>query len=135
MACVSDTCREREREYNRERRWLLKAEGIAKYGGCCRSCGEKDIELLEFHHIDGGGDIHRRAQRTTDSVAILYREGWPAGIEVLCKPCHIETDRERLREAAKKGGVAATAKLTFDERSRRAKKAATKMWARKNGFA
>ena len=96
--------RERQSEYNKQyyrdhaerfqayvkKRWHERTEIIQqlKTGMSCTRCGNDDIRVLDFHHLD----------RTTKeaSVSDMIRRGWGkdriiqeiAKCEVLCANCH-----------------------------------------------
>ena len=66
----------------------IKAEAFERYGKVCAVCGESDTDVLQLHHINGDGGKHRREAGGIDTLYLLHAEGWPDGIEVLCKDCH-----------------------------------------------
>jgi hypothetical protein len=71
-----------------ERNHAIRLEVIAAYGGQCACCGETRWEFLQFDHIDGGGEQHRREIRDAALDRWLKRHGYPEGFRVLCSNCN-----------------------------------------------
>jgi len=73
------------------RRWAQKYILIRRFGGKCKRCGESNIVLLEFHHINKRGDRFRNNQsmwadrRMDASLLEEMKKG-----EILCRRCHQE---------------------------------------------
>lgn len=75
--------------YNRDWRRNLRLEVIAAYGGECTCCGEKEEAFLEAHHMDGGGNAHRRQLGGGAKMyGWLKRNGWPKNFGLLCSNCN-----------------------------------------------
>ena len=80
--------------YHRDYRKRQRIEAIAVYGGACDCCGETEPAFLTIHHVDGGGNAHRKevcgaARRGGQRFyAWLKRQGWPAGFAVRCWNCN-----------------------------------------------
>lgn len=100
-------CRDRVRQYardwaaknkeqinakNREKRWNLRLEVIAAYGGHCACCGEDDPHFLTIDHIynDGASERRKNQHGCGDKFYMwLRRRGWPKGRhQVLCSNCN-----------------------------------------------
>tara|TARA_B100000073_G_scaffold209672_1_gene173990 strand:- start:164 stop:586 length:423 start_codon:yes stop_codon:yes gene_type:complete len=68
---------------NRERRWRKKQERVNQLGGCCVGCGETNIDLLQFDHIDRTKKTGVISRLTNEQLKTeLYN------CQVLCKECH-----------------------------------------------
>lgn len=55
---------------------------------CCVHCGNTDLRVLCLHHIDGGGNEHRK-QYGNNFYNGLERDGYPEGLIALCANCHL----------------------------------------------
>ena len=68
----------------------LKEIVFNAYGGCkCACCGESGFEFLSLDHINGGGNIHKKAVGNNLSIyRQLIKEGFPDGFQVLCMNCN-----------------------------------------------
>jgi hypothetical protein len=80
------------RESARLRHRRHRERAVAVYGGCCGSCGA-DHGLLEFDHVDGGGEAHRAVESMRGYVARISLTGAPlmdVRLQLLCVPCHRE---------------------------------------------
>lgn len=82
--------RERMTAYRRGRRLAAKVGSLRHYGGVCACCGEADVRLLTFDHIEGGGTEHRRTNQTARNHmgSWLRDSGYPPGYQVLCFNCN-----------------------------------------------
>lgn len=77
--------RDRQRQYQRDRRARLRAEWIAEHGPCVK-CGSWDA--LEIDHIDPAQKSAHISGFWSRRPEVLYAE--LAKCQVLCKPCHLE---------------------------------------------
>ena len=59
-------------------------DGIPK----CAKCGDTRYIVLDFHHIGGKGNEHRREIGRTSLARWLKEQGYPDGYSVLCANCH-----------------------------------------------
>jgi hypothetical protein len=77
-------------DYARERRWAIKKEVMAHYGGRCRCCNETELAFLTIDHVGGWGKAHR--EEVGEVAQLVYadirRNGFPDGFQVLCHNCH-----------------------------------------------
>lgn len=81
--------RERMAANNRANRLRIKIEGLRHYGGVCACCGEADVRLLTFDHIDGGGRKHLAEVHAQGRLSTWLRNnGYPEGFQVLCFNCN-----------------------------------------------
>ena len=56
----------------------------------CACCGESHLEFLSLDHIDGGGNLHRKAVGGGSHFYLhLQREGFPPGYRVPCHNCNL----------------------------------------------
>lgn len=68
----------------------VKIECYEHYGGIvCVCCGERHIDLLTLHHIDGDGGGRHRQRGGKRFYLQLRAKGYPAGFEVRCYNCNI----------------------------------------------
>ena len=79
------------------------------YGGAACSfpgCDCVRLELLDLHHVGGGGNEHRRSIKMEGGGYAFYqwikRNGYPSGYAVYCPLHHREVELDL--KAAKKGG-------------------------------
>lgn len=68
---------------------------FAAYGGAeCACCGENERKFLTLDHINNDGAKHRMkiaGKRTASgwtTYVHLYRQGFPAGYQILCMNCN-----------------------------------------------
>ncbi len=67
----------------------LRVEVMAKYGGKCACCGEKELLFLEIDHIEGNGGKHRKAIGGGARMYMwLKKHGFPKGFQALCRNCN-----------------------------------------------
>jgi hypothetical protein len=66
--------------------------------GCSR-CGISEIDVLQVHHINGGGNAHIKeicaVGNSSKFYQWLYDNGFPPEFEVLCANCHILKHRKK----------------------------------------
>jgi hypothetical protein len=73
------------------RRFQLRLDTIAAYGGKCTCCGETQTEFLTIDHIEGDGAHERKHfDRSGQKMyAWLRRQGWPKDrYQLLCFNCN-----------------------------------------------
>ncbi len=87
--------RAKARGYAAKSRRKLRLEAIEAYGGKCVCCGEAEEAFLEFDHINGGGNAHRREVGSTKQVYVwLKANGYPANVfQLLCANCNRAKER------------------------------------------
>lgn len=81
----------RKREADLNLRKNLRSEVIyyCSYGTMeCSQCGEKSYELLEIHHLDYDGSIHRREIGESKIVRWAIENGFPENLGILCVKCN-----------------------------------------------
>jgi len=80
------------REYEKARYDRVRREVLDHYGPSCACCGETEIAFLTIHHINGGGNTHRR-QIFKGGHGPFYpwlkARGFPAGYQTLCQNCNV----------------------------------------------
>ena len=73
----------------RARRARVKTRVIGAYGGKCACCGEIERAFLVLDHVNGGGNIERKALGGNRPLYDkLIRENFPSGYQVLCCNCN-----------------------------------------------
>jgi hypothetical protein len=81
--------RARWSEMNRLNQRKRRERYIVGYGGKCECCGESRIEFLQVDHTGGGGTKERAAAGNGSRLMRhKIKEGFPAGMRVLCCNCH-----------------------------------------------
>jgi hypothetical protein len=74
------------------RRFRIRMEMIAAYGGCCACCGEQTTEFLTLDHIYNDGAAERRATKMPGNQRLIERlrkQGWPKDrYQLLCFNCN-----------------------------------------------
>ena len=75
--------REKVNAQCRARRRKKKQERVNHLGGCCVGCGQTNIDLLQFDHIDRTKKVDVIMRMPNDK---LYEE--LDNCQVLCKDCH-----------------------------------------------
>jgi hypothetical protein len=81
--------KEKCNEANRKSRRRLRAEVLEAYGNKCACCGEQEEAFLEVHHINGGGNKHRKELGGGAKVyGWLKRNNWPRDFELNCSNCN-----------------------------------------------
>jgi hypothetical protein len=71
-------------------RELRRRRAIQKLGGCCAECGESREMVLEIHHVNFNGNVHRK--EVDNLTAWVLREENPRvgefAVCLLCLNCH-----------------------------------------------
>lgn len=86
--------RERQRDRQRKSRLKRRQDAADALGGECVQCGEADIRLLDFDHIEAVGwrsaGVKANGQHNPNTINKMVREGGnPAEIyQLLCVRCH-----------------------------------------------
>ncbi len=82
---------EERRKKDRVRYLRLKCLVVDKYGGECVACGERDIYVLAFDHVEDDGAVRRR-NKLDATGAILYRAlvrcPVRTDLQVMCANCN-----------------------------------------------
>lgn len=96
------TARRRAREFKTQtpavkaRLSADRRKALRKLGGACACCGLglDFAPVLEFHHVNHNGDLHRRVMKAFSVGAVTWINETPAphlglfALEVLCVVCH-----------------------------------------------
>jgi hypothetical protein len=75
-------------------RIALRNQALELYGKTCACCGEHRYEFLDIHHVEGGGNKHRKSISGNKNfggylfLLWLKRNNWPSGFQVLCSNCN-----------------------------------------------
>lgn len=70
----------------------LKQDALNAYGGKCACCGESNYEFMAIDHINGGGNKHRKDNKTGSGLQFyrwLKKNKYPKGFRVLCHNCNV----------------------------------------------
>jgi len=79
-----------QRKYARIRNKKIRLKVLNHYSKgipSCACCGEKTIEFLSIHHINGGGAKHKKSL-SGHLYDWIIRENYPAGFQILCHNCN-----------------------------------------------
>ncbi len=80
------------REIDRRRSIRIKAQIIAKYGGCCKCCGESNLGFLTLDHVNNDGGVLRETGIHgvgSSFYSKLTREPLDDRLQVLCYNCNL----------------------------------------------
>jgi hypothetical protein len=96
---LQSRCRACTREAATERLRLARQEALAHYSAgevCCQCCGEREQMFLALDHIGGQGP-RRPGRRSGGNTfyAWLRKQGYPAGLRVLCHNCNCAMGKDR----------------------------------------
>ncbi len=74
----------------------LKELCLSHYGGKCACCGENRIPFLTIDHINGNGNVQRKALfgsnvGGTHMYRWLIKHSYPSGFQILCMNCNFAT--------------------------------------------
>lgn len=77
--------------------WLRKCRAVEILGGACVECGQTDVRILEFDHINNDGKQHRAETRINNMPlwVVNHPEEAKKRIQVLCACCHAYKNYER----------------------------------------
>ena len=77
-------------EGNKRRYRKRRLEVIEHYGAECACCGERRIQFLAVHHLDGGGIEHRKEIRSQylNIYNYLVQNDFPDGYGIMCHNCN-----------------------------------------------
>lgn len=77
-----------QREWRRNRFSEMRAKALEVHGSRCAHCGHDDIRVLEFDHINGGGNQERKRR---DRIALMtdIATGKRTDFQLLCANCHV----------------------------------------------
>ena len=70
----------------------LKQDALNAYGGKCACCGIDNYEFMAIDHINGGGNKHRRDNKTGAGLQFyrwLKKNKYPKAFRVLCHNCNV----------------------------------------------
>lgn len=62
---------------------MQRVRALMLLGGKCETCGNNDMRVLEFDHINGNGRKERAIQAQVKQVFIR-----PSDFKILCANCH-----------------------------------------------
>lgn len=109
---VCDICREKRATYYRTHKHVIDASGVRNrlktktrlrkqafeaYGQCCVCCGLRDVDYLQFDHINGGGSQHREETGWgINFLKWLEKNNYPPILQLLCANCHHMKTRKLL---------------------------------------
>jgi hypothetical protein len=82
-------CKALERARGRRLNSAHRQTAIKAYGGKCACCGEQEEAFLQFDHVDGNGNVHRRSVYAgVNFYRWLIKNAFPPSIQLLCGNCH-----------------------------------------------
>jgi len=87
-----------QRSYNKGYRQLQRQKIFNMLGGCCSNCGITDFDVLQIHHVDGGGTADRIAKGHISGSSVAYyrkllKELDSDKYRLLCANCHLKISR------------------------------------------
>lgn len=83
-------------------KWKLAAVNVLTGGeGTCRQCGQGDLDVLTFDHIENDGKEHRKNVPTSKFLWWFIKNDYPSGFQVLCANCNLKKEVARRRECRK----------------------------------
>lgn len=83
----------------RREKWKLAAVNVLTNGeGTCRDCGQGDLDVLTFDHIENNGKEHRKDVPTSKFLWWLIKNDYPDGFQVLCANCNLKKEVIRRRK-------------------------------------
>ena len=85
---------ENRKEITKRYRDKLKMQVLSHYSPelNCKCCGEKHLEFLSIHHVNGNGYQHRK-QISGNLYRWLVKNNYPEGYEILCMNCNCAIGR------------------------------------------
>jgi hypothetical protein len=93
--------KERQSYLNARKRLRLKLKLIKMMGGKCCKCGIEDYRVLQFNHINGGGNKERKDKKSYDPckhyTEILRNKRYLTDIDLRCANCNIIYEYEMGR--------------------------------------
>ena len=78
----------KSRQKTKRQYWSLRKQAIAAYGGKCVRCGFNDIRALQFDHVNGGGEKHRKTVSVRMLLYWLKKNNYPSDFQLLCANCN-----------------------------------------------
>lgn len=75
------------KEYSIDRFRRIRIEAIMKLGGCCKSCGYKDIRALHIDHVNGDGKAERGIRKTIYNRIVADKTDI-SRYQLLCANCN-----------------------------------------------
>lgn len=80
----------RRKEYYIKFREKIKLQVLNHYGTVCQCCGQREINFLTIHHINGRGKKIKYEDKCSGLVFWIWlvKNNFPKGYEVLCYKCN-----------------------------------------------
>lgn len=82
------------------KKYRFRERILKKYG--CRSCGEQDIKVLEFDHIDPATKVEKISKMVKRCATMKDIKNEMRKCQVLCFNCHIKKTKDN-KEFLQKG--------------------------------
>lgn len=82
------TDRGSNKEYRQRMRVVLRQKVFDLLGNICARCGFADQRALQIDHVNGGGNIERRALRSSEAMWRKILASGGEGYQVLCSNCN-----------------------------------------------
>ena len=74
---------------NHARRVKQRIQIFTHYGMFCKCCGENHFEFLTVHHINGGGNKHRKQIGSGNLYWWIIKNNYPKEFQTLCQNCNL----------------------------------------------
>ena len=65
----------------------------------CKHCGEKDVKLLQFDHIERSAKLYNISRMVKNRMSIEEIKEEMRKCQILCFKCHIEKTKIDMRKA------------------------------------
>lgn len=81
---------------------MTRMQAIENCGGKCVRCGFAEVRVLQFDHVNGGGNQERKVRKEPTWALVLGRV-WMGDMQLLCANCNVlKSWEDRKRLAASK---------------------------------
>jgi len=91
-----DSFRQKQLNNRKQLFELIWKKTVNHYGGKCACCGFNDLKkkvrqchFLQFDHINGQGNKHRKDEKYAHLFYWLYKNNFPGEFRLLCASCNV----------------------------------------------